>query len=519
MVSSRTVSVDSPSPAKCARRENLPINISAHTIISFGTKIGVCYAPSVTALQSIFETKKTSDVSFEDYFNVSSIGSSVVILAVDAPVKEVLLPLLSTETEDSSPLGYLSACESVEIIKRVTCGFVDESYFMALGDCLSVTPTNGYNQITTNAIPIHPHLATVNAVPIVLCSTADDINFISYLSNVNLTGTTANRLSTHLLKFYCDPNHVTNNDKGESQQHLIAKDNRSMIDVKEDGPAPTLTNKGCWAVLLTKMWDSDTSSAFLQRVTQKVLDPNTPAVLLSVTLAYPVHDLSHLFSVCHQWLCISTREGEGPLSCTNAYRRGSNVLFETLAQMNSSALTASVSVISQLKYVVIYCGASWCPPCLRIIADLPAMLTGFRRDCVSTQVQSTDAIDGKGGDGKLNALSVVERLVTLDGSGHHNVADFPSDTVALFLKADYDSSFEILEALDISIIPTFVVISIDKMKGECVDISKVAHADMKASLKSSVVGIIQDSKRTIVGPFLEKCCMAPLTFNADNEDF
>ena len=83
------------------------------------------------------------------------------------------------------------------------------------------------------------------------------------------------------------------------------------------------------------------------------------------------------------------------------------------------------------------------------------------------------------------------------GDGHIDEATtFPSTgVVGPLLKADYDTSFEVLEAFGVERIPTFVVLDGSRMRDN-------ASGDHIVAIKASAVGMLQNSKRDEVATFV-----------------
>ena len=74
---------------------------------------------------------------------------------------------------------------------------------------------------------------------------------------------------------------------------------------------------------------------------------------------------------------------------------------------------------------------------------------------------------------------------------------FPSSgVVGPLLKADYDTSFEVLEAFGVERIPTFVVLDGSRMRRDS------TSGDHIAAIKASAVGMLQNSKRDEVATFV-----------------
>ena len=147
--------------------------------------------------------------------------------------------------------------------------------------------------------------------------------------------------------------------------------------------------------------------------------------------------------------------------------------------VQSMTLAAPVHTVDQLfeqtaaantPFSVVYFGASWCPPCLRILKELPFMLTGLQPSHAPHHLPS--------GDAHLDDASTFP----------------PAGVIGGLLKADYDTSFEVLQAFGVERIPTFLVL----------DASKVASTstDRIAEVKMAAVGMLQNSKREEVVAFV-----------------
>ncbi|KEG05882.1 hypothetical protein DQ04_17611000 [Trypanosoma grayi] len=113
----------------------------------------------------------------------------------------------------------------------------------------------------------------------------------------------------------------------------------------------------------------------------------------------------------------------------------------------------------------IYFGASWCPPCMRIVGVLPAMLK----------------------------------------------EDFPSN-VTCCVKADMDLAMPLYDFFDVKIIPTFIMFDNDVLRqagnwdalrsGK--PLAEATLQQLKEGLRRSELGRIQNSQRLIVRSFIEK---------------
>lgn len=144
--------------------------------------------------------------------------------------------------------------------------------------------------------------------------------------------------------------------------------------------------------------------------------------------------------------------------------------------VHSIAALSSEVLSSNEPFSVVYFGASWCPPCLRILKELPYMVTGLAPSALP--------------------------LPTEDVPGAHlhatDVTTFPSaDVVGSLLKADYDTSSEVLELFGVERIPTFLVIDGTKLRR-----GVVAQGTLSEGLKLAAVGMLQNSSRDSVAAFI-----------------
>ncbi|ESL09117.1 hypothetical protein TRSC58_03170 [Trypanosoma rangeli SC58] len=112
---------------------------------------------------------------------------------------------------------------------------------------------------------------------------------------------------------------------------------------------------------------------------------------------------------------------------------------------------------------LIYFGASWCPPCMRIVGALPAMMK----------------------------------------------EDFPSNLTCV-VKADMDLATPLFEFFGVEIIPTFVIFDNDVLRAagdlkalRDATISEEAMSQFSEALRRSELGRVQNSQRMLVRIFIE----------------
>lgn len=122
-------------------------------------------------------------------------------------------------------------------------------------------------------------------------------------------------------------------------------------------------------------------------------------------------------------------------------------------------------------YSLMWMSAAWCPPCLRILDALPAMIPGL-----------------------------------------------PQSIVAFF-KADMDLTQPIFDAFHVEIIPTFVILDNAKILPDGILPSAVSDEEAAKILLGARVDSLQNSQQATVMTFIEKHC-ARLSFGLDgDEDF
>ncbi|CCW64762.1 unnamed protein product [Phytomonas sp. EM1] len=125
-----------------------------------------------------------------------------------------------------------------------------------------------------------------------------------------------------------------------------------------------------------------------------------------------------------------------------------------------------------------YFGASWCPPCMRIVGAMPQIIT----------------------------------------------EDLP-ESVQVLVKADMDLAAPIFECFDVQTIPTFVVLDNQILLkhnamacaasegGEQMDSTQL-EVMMRKAFAEAEIGRIQNSQRPLVKMFVEKHCTT-LSFDED----
>lgn len=133
----------------------------------------------------------------------------------------------------------------------------------------------------------------------------------------------------------------------------------------------------------------------------------------------------------------------------------------TTVKAKEAELGASGSARSRS---IVYLGASWCPPCMRIVGVMPQMLT----------------------------------------------EDMPKN-VLCFVKADMDLAKPVYDFFKVEVIPTFVVLDNDVL-ARCAPTAPVAT--MMETLEKAELGRLQNSQRPLVSMFFEKHCKS-LAFDED----
>ncbi|RNF06941.1 hypothetical protein TraAM80_03771 [Trypanosoma rangeli] len=179
-------------------------------------------------------------------------------------------------------------------------------------------------------------------------------------------------------------------------------------------------------------------------------------------------------------------EGDAQVPVAGTRRRGWPLVvkeFTALDQLHSLSLLTPVYTVAHLLRTVcaralfpdgstaaasgtrslIYFGASWCPPCMRIVGALPAMMK----------------------------------------------EDFPSNLTCV-VKADMDLATPLFEFFGVAIIPTFVILDNDVLRAagdlealRDATISEEALSQFSEALRRSELGRIQNSQRMLVRIFIE----------------
>lgn len=190
---------------------------------------------------------------------------------------------------------------------------------------------------------------------------------------------------------------------------------------------------------------------------------------------------------------------------------------------------------------VMYLGASWCPPCMRIVGDMPGLIRdNFVLDKVTAQRLNAAVLAATAGPEDADSAKDHSNA---NHSHHHSAAPMgflstaanESKALDVFVKADMDLAKPIFDLLKVVVIPTFIVFDNAKLfelerrmlrerTAALTTTSATATANnttaselfsvqgyeqaMGAAFVAGELGRLQNSQRHLINVFIEKHCTA-----------
>lgn len=358
-------------------------------------------------------------------------------------------------------VGQPPAKKLIAAVGFASGGVIDESFFIISDE------RDGEAVIVGTVNSVHIIVVVFDETP------ADDAHVLAALEEIAGAG----EMSNYLRKFFDEGYERTESDGPK----------------EDDGEPPKLV---LGSLPCAAMFTSTEDGKGLVRVTQKT--KVVSGTIHSMALLLPAHSPEHALREAGR--CVLRRAPSisgGGYNSTLADALSLTKVAD-LAKRASAAPSAGGAPLPAASFTVLYCGASWCPPCMRIIKELPSMVSGLGAAHLPIEHAAQPF---------ANAIVLPEGPMTKEVE-----ANVSLHTVTAMLKADYDTSPSILKMFGVKTIPTFIVLDNHKLVG-------VDAVSAEVTLGGALVGEpLQNSQRPIVSEYFAKLCAAAPVFSLD-EDF